>query len=66
MVIILGFNFEKMEVAYSYDFTVSELGPTSGGSHEIAIKYRLGINMTSRTKKKGDFIPCPTFMHKLR
>jgi len=64
VVVVLGFQFEKMEVAYSYDFTVSELGPISGGTHEVALKYKLGIQMQSKTKKKEKFIPCPTFIKK--
>jgi len=64
VVVVLGFQFEKMEVAYSYDLTVSELGPISGGTHEVAIKYKLGIQMQSKTKKKEKFIPCPTFIKK--
>ncbi len=64
VVVVLGFQFEKMEVAYSYDLTVSELGPISGGTHEVALKYKLGIQMQSKTKKKEKFIPCPTFIKK--
>jgi len=64
IVVVLGFQFEKMEVAYSYDLTVSELGPISGGTHEVALKYKLGIEMQSKTKKKEKFIPCPTFIKK--
>jgi type IX secretion system PorP/SprF family membrane protein len=64
VVIILGFQFEKMEVGYSYDFTVSELGPISGGAHEVALKYKLGIQMQAKTKKKEKYIPCPTFIKK--
>ncbi len=65
VVVILGFNLERVELAYGYDFTVSELGPISGGTHELAMKYKLAINMKNKTKKKEKFIPCPTFMHKL-
>jgi type IX secretion system PorP/SprF family membrane protein len=64
VVIILGFQFEKVEIGYSYDFTVSELGPISGGAHEIALKYKLGIQMQAKTKKKEKYIPCPTFIKK--
>jgi len=64
IVLVLGFQFEKLEIGYSYDFTVSELGPMSGGSHEIALKYKLGIQMQAKTKKKEKFIPCPTFIKK--
>lgn len=67
VVVILGFNFEKLEVSYSYDLTVSELGPISGGTHEIALKYKLGINMSASGRSKREkLIPCPTFMHKMR
>jgi type IX secretion system PorP/SprF family membrane protein len=63
-VIILGFQFEHIELTYSYDFTVSALGPISGGTHEVAMKYRLPINMKEKSKKKERFIPCPTFNRK--
>jgi len=62
IVLVLGFQFERLEIGYSYDFTVSELGPASGGSHEIAVKYKLGIQMQAKSKKKEKFIPCPTFI----
>jgi len=64
LVLILGFQMPKFEVTYSYDFTVSELGPVSGGTHEIALKYRLAIQMTDRVKKREKYLPCPTFTHK--
>jgi type IX secretion system PorP/SprF family membrane protein len=60
IVVILGFQLTKMELSYSYDLTVSELGPISGGAHEIAIKYKLNTIHT-KTKKKEKYIPCPTF-----
>lgn len=63
-VMILGFQFDRMEIVYSYDFTVSRLGPASGGAHEVAIKYRFDIPVNERTKKKDKFIPCPTFNRK--
>ena len=64
VVVILGFQFEKVEVSYSYDFTVSELGPISGGTHEVSLKYKLAIIKQSRVKKREKFIPCPTFNRK--
>jgi type IX secretion system PorP/SprF family membrane protein len=63
VVVILGFNFTHIEFAYSYDFTVSELGPASGGTHELALKYKLHI-YPSKHKHKQKFIPCPTFNHR--
>ncbi|MCE7863931.1 MAG: type IX secretion system membrane protein PorP/SprF [Bacteroidetes bacterium CHB5] len=64
MVVILGFQFEKIELGYSYDFTVSELGPMSGGAHEVAVKYKLEMAAQIKTKRKDKFIPCPTFIKK--
>lgn len=63
-VMILGFQFNQFEVTYSYDFTISSLGPISGGTHELALKYRLAIQMHERTRKPEKFIPCPTFNRK--
>jgi type IX secretion system PorP/SprF family membrane protein len=61
MVLILGMQFDQMEIAYSYDFTVSELGAISGGAHELSLLYRLDIAFHSKVKRKDKFIPCPTF-----
>lgn len=64
MVVVLGFQFERIELGYSYDFTVSELGPMSGGAHEVAVKYKLEMAAQVKTKRKDKFIPCPTFIKK--
>ena len=64
VVVILGFQLPRFEVMYSYDFTVSELGPISGGTHEVSLKYKLAIHMQSRARKREKFIPCPTFNRK--
>ena len=64
VVVILGFQFDQIELGYSYDFTVSELGPISGGTHEVSLLYKLAIQTHSRTKKKQKYIPCPTFNKK--
>ncbi len=63
VVVILGFQLPRVEVMYSYDITVSELGPISGGTHELALKYKLAIQMSAKKKKPQKFIPCPTFTH---
>jgi type IX secretion system PorP/SprF family membrane protein len=64
VVIILGFQFNRAEIVYSYDFTVSALGPASGGAHEVALKYRFEIMQHEKTRKREKFIPCPTFNRK--
>jgi len=64
VVVILGFQLPHIEVTYSYDFTVSKLGSISGGTHELALKYKLEINRSnSKAKNHHKLIPCPTFTH---
>ena len=60
VVVVLGFQLEKLELSYSYDVTVSELGPIGGGAHEVALKYHVDV-VRSRKKKPEKYIPCPTF-----
>jgi type IX secretion system PorP/SprF family membrane protein len=63
-VIILGFQFDTIEIAYSYDFTVSELGPISGGTHEVSLQYHFPVQVNIHQKRKHKLIPCPTFNRK--
>ena len=61
LVVILGFQLEKVEISYSYDITVSRLGPISGGAHEVALKFKVDLAAQVKTRKREKFIPCPTF-----
>lgn len=62
VVVIIGFQLSKVELSYSYDLTVSELGPIAGGAHEVALRYKLDIIGSSKSKKRERYIPCPTFI----
>lgn len=62
VVVILGFQLTSFELSYSYDLTVSELGPISGGAHEVALKYKLNVYLQTAKKKREKYIPCPTFI----
>jgi type IX secretion system PorP/SprF family membrane protein len=62
VVIMLGFQLAKLEIIYSYDFTVSSLGPIAGGAHEISVKYQLNVIKKTKARKKEKYIPCPTFL----
>ncbi|MDN5203270.1 type IX secretion system membrane protein PorP/SprF [Fulvivirgaceae bacterium BMA10] len=58
--VLFGLKFDKFDVGYSYDITVSELGPSTGGAHEISVMYQ--FSMAKKIKRKAQkFIPCPTF-----
>lgn len=61
VVVVLGFQLAKLELSYSYDVTVSEMGPISGGSHEVGLKYKIELATQVKKRKKERFIPCPTF-----
>ena len=54
----VGIQTDVVRFGYSYDITISELKPSTGGSHEVS----LGIYFECRQKKKR-FRPitCPTF-----
>lgn len=62
LVVILGMKLEKFEFSYSYDFTVSRLGPPSGGSHEVALIFQMESPVSHKVRRKEKFIPCPSFI----
>jgi hypothetical protein len=59
LVWLLGFKHDFFSVGYSYDLTISKLGPGTAGSHEISISYE--FDNPKRRKKKVSPIPCPKF-----
>lgn len=65
IILALGMYFKNFTIGYSYDFTVSELGTSSGGAHEISLIYEFSSKPAGRNvKKKYKLIPCPTFNSK--
>ena len=58
-VFIVGLNLKYFEAAYSYDFTISEIGPSSGGSHELSIIMLLHGIKGDKVARKDKFLPCP-------
>lgn len=49
--------FRRMEIRYSYDFTISTLQPAgTGGAHEIS----LSVMLNRRNKKITKRLPCPS------
>lgn len=54
-----GLMFPDFQAGYSYDFTISEFGGSSGGAHEISIIFDFVAKLSKKRKK--EFIPCPTF-----
>lgn len=59
LVWLLGFKHDFFSIGYSYDLTISKLGPGTAGSHEISLSYE--FDNPKRRKKRVTPIPCPKF-----
>ncbi len=55
---MLGLRFTQVQVVYTYDLTVSKLGPGSGGSHEISLAYEMPLFQRRRRYKP---LLCPPY-----
>ena len=62
VILLFGVRVPKLEFGYSYDFTLSALGPASGGAHEITLGYIFKTDESKKMKRRDKFIPCPTFL----
>jgi type IX secretion system PorP/SprF family membrane protein len=56
--VLLGIKTSNMNIGYSYDFTISRLITSTGGSHELSVSYSF---KTKPIKHKPRAIPCPEF-----
>jgi type IX secretion system PorP/SprF family membrane protein len=52
---------DVLNVGYSYDYTISQLGPGSGGSHEFSLVYTFPIRNPRKPPLDKMVIPCPEF-----
>lgn len=59
LVFAFGVTTNDMNIGYSYDHTVSELGASSGGAHEFSISYFFQKKKPSRVPRSRWKIPCP-------
>ena len=57
LIVLLGVQTETMRFGYSYDITISQLTPATGGTHEIT----LGMRFASPYRSKFRTVSCPTF-----
>jgi len=56
--LLIGIKTKTMNIGYSYDFTLSRLITSTGGSHELSISYTF---KTKPIKHKPRAVPCPEF-----
>lgn len=65
LVFLLGFvkkgNEDKLNMGYSYDVTISQLGSASGGAHEFTLVYTWAVGNPRKPPKSVRLIPCPDF-----
>jgi type IX secretion system PorP/SprF family membrane protein len=59
LIFLLGFKYESLSVGYSYDLTISNLGSSSGGAHELSLTYV--FSSPQPRNKFAKRIPCPKF-----
>jgi type IX secretion system PorP/SprF family membrane protein len=50
-----------LNIGYSYDYTISKLGPASGGAHEFSLVYSWPTRNPRKPPKDKMVIPCPDF-----
>jgi len=63
LVFLLGYRQDNFSIGYSYDLTISGLGASSGGSHEISIAYQLEkieSKVMNKRRRKGE-LSCPKY-----
>ena len=63
LVLLAGYRLDKLSIGYSYDFTISKLGPSTGGTHEISIAYILDPIESDRPHRRFNkkALSCPKF-----
>lgn len=60
LILLAGIKTNGFNIGYSYDFTVSKLIATTGGSHEISFSYTFGKAKKAKRRPKK-MVPCPEF-----
>lgn len=55
-IVSLGIKMSEFSFMYSYDLTISELTPSTGGAHEVSLIYKLPCKRNKRDKIRA--VPC--------
>ena len=65
IVLLLGFvklgAKDALNIGYSFDYTISRLGPGSGGAHEFSLVYTWPMRNPRKPPREKLVIPCPDF-----
>lgn len=62
IVMMVGFNLPSgVNMGYSFDYTISQLGIQSGGAHEVSLSYVFPVKNPGAPRKRDTILPCPKF-----
>ncbi len=62
LIFLAGFKQEGLSVGYSYDLTISSLGTSTGGAHEVSLSYEFPpAKPKKRVPRNVRRLPCPRF-----
>ncbi|PWJ56598.1 type IX secretion system PorP/SprF family membrane protein [Dyadobacter jejuensis] len=63
LILLAGFRQDRFSIGYSYDLTISTLGASSGGAHEISLSYVFDplTPKQKRSKARKRELSCPKF-----
>jgi hypothetical protein len=63
LVALLGVEWDKLSIGYSYDYTISSLGSRTGGAHELSLRMLVEPPARGRGRKTSyrNNFPCPKF-----
>jgi len=62
LIFLAGFKQEGLSIGYSYDLTISNLGTSTGGAHEISVSYQFPpARPKRRVPRNIKRLPCPDF-----
>ncbi len=62
IVMMFGVNLlSGLNIGYSFDYTVSQLGIQSGGAHELSLSWTLPNKYQGKPSRRDTVLPCPKF-----
>ena len=59
-IVLIGLTWDNMRIGYSYDFTISNIGGSSGGAHEISFSWDFCI-YKQQSRRTIRAIKAPSF-----
>lgn len=64
LIFMIGIEYGEFEFGYSFDASISRLGPETGGAHEFSLQYVFDIKLSGRHVPHRDkVLHCPAFRH---